>query len=203
MSLAHFSGALISGGLSHGRCHRGQCHDSALQSGDDEHDPASSLTRAELGANLGDGIHKAKAVNQWLETHPRFALLWLTTYGPRANPSERACGDVHDKCTRNHTRNAYAMWSAMSSVTDARTDRGAPSCRSSMRPPRSRLLSCASRPSNKPRLPHECTNLMHSDLACAGWAHSPLPNGGQQRGADGRGSPACACVWLWHSQSAT
>jgi hypothetical protein len=99
-----FFGSPDIGGLSHGRCHRGQCHDSALQSGDDEHDPASSLTRAELGANLGDGIHKAKAVNQWLETHPRFALLWLPTYGPRANPSERACGDVHDRCTRNHTR---------------------------------------------------------------------------------------------------
>lgn len=26
------------------------------------------------------------------------------TYGPRANPIERACGDVHDLCTRHHTR---------------------------------------------------------------------------------------------------
>jgi transposase len=31
-------------------------------------------------------------------------LLWLPTYCPRANPIERAFGDVHDKCTRNHTR---------------------------------------------------------------------------------------------------
>jgi hypothetical protein len=28
----------------------------------------------------------------------------LPTYGPRANPLERAFGDVHDLCTRNHTR---------------------------------------------------------------------------------------------------
>ena len=49
-------------------------------------------------------IHQAKAVNQWLATHPRFALLWLPTYCPRANPIERAFGDVHDKCTRNHKR---------------------------------------------------------------------------------------------------
>jgi transposase len=37
-------------------------------------------------------------------SHPRFVLLWLPTYCPRANPIERAFGDVHDKCTRNHTR---------------------------------------------------------------------------------------------------
>jgi len=49
-------------------------------------------------------IHKAKAVEQWLERHPRFTLLFLPTYCPRANPIERAFGDVHDKCTRNHTR---------------------------------------------------------------------------------------------------
>jgi hypothetical protein len=49
-------------------------------------------------------IHKAKAVEQWLANHPRFTLLWLSTYCPRANPIERVFGDVHDKCTRNHTR---------------------------------------------------------------------------------------------------
>ena len=49
-------------------------------------------------------IHKAKAVEQWIASHPRFALLWLPTYCPRANPIERVFGDVHDKCTRNHTR---------------------------------------------------------------------------------------------------
>jgi transposase len=50
------------------------------------------------------GIHKAKAVAQWLASHPRFTLLFIPTYCPRANPIERAFGDVHDKCTRNHTR---------------------------------------------------------------------------------------------------
>jgi putative transposase len=49
-------------------------------------------------------IHKAKAVEQWLANHPRFTLLWLPTYCPRANPIERVFGDVHDKCTRNHKR---------------------------------------------------------------------------------------------------
>jgi len=49
-------------------------------------------------------IHKAKAVEQWLASHPRFTVLWLPTYCPRANPIERVFGDVHDKCTRNHKR---------------------------------------------------------------------------------------------------
>ena len=49
-------------------------------------------------------IHKAKAVGQWLDAHPRVTLLWLPTYCPRANPIERAFGDVHDCCTRNHQR---------------------------------------------------------------------------------------------------
>ena len=49
-------------------------------------------------------IHHATKVAQWLAAHPRFELLYLPTYCPRANPIERAFGDVHDKCTRNHTR---------------------------------------------------------------------------------------------------
>jgi DDE superfamily endonuclease len=49
-------------------------------------------------------IHKAKAVQQWLSDHPRVTLLFLPTYCPRANPIERAFGDVHDCCTRNHRR---------------------------------------------------------------------------------------------------
>ncbi len=52
------------------------------------------------------GIHKAKAVAAWLAEHPRFELVWLPAYCPRANPIERAFGDVHDKCTRNHKRTA-------------------------------------------------------------------------------------------------
>jgi transposase len=49
-------------------------------------------------------LHTAKKVQQWLAAHPRFTLLYLPTYCPRANPIERAFGDVHDHCTRNHTR---------------------------------------------------------------------------------------------------
>jgi len=48
-------------------------------------------------------IHQAKAVGAWLAQHPRVEILWLPSYCPKANPIERACGDVHDKCTRNHT----------------------------------------------------------------------------------------------------
>jgi transposase len=50
------------------------------------------------------GIHKAKAVERWLATHPRFEVLFLPTYCPQANPIERVFGDVHDQCTRNHQR---------------------------------------------------------------------------------------------------
>ena len=50
------------------------------------------------------GIHKAKAVERWLAAHSRFELLFLPTYCPKANPSERAFADIHDKCTRNHQR---------------------------------------------------------------------------------------------------
>ena len=53
-------------------------------------------------------LHKAKKVQQWLAAHPRFTLLYLPTYCPAANPIERAFGDVHDNCTRNHTRKR--MW---------------------------------------------------------------------------------------------
>jgi len=65
--------------------------------------PARQMTRIYVVAD-NYCIHKAKAVEQWLASHPRFTLLWLPTYCPRANPIERAFGDVHDKCTRNHQR---------------------------------------------------------------------------------------------------
>jgi transposase len=65
--------------------------------------PASEVTRIYVVVD-NYCIHKAKAVEQWLAHHPRFALLWLPTYCPRANPIERVFGDVHDTCTRNHQR---------------------------------------------------------------------------------------------------
>src|SRR5215471_5739148 len=49
-------------------------------------------------------IHKAKVVERWLGAHPRFEIVYLPTYCPKANPIERVFGDVHDKCTRNHKR---------------------------------------------------------------------------------------------------
>lgn len=59
-------------------------------------------------------IHHAQAVAKWLAAHPRFELLYLPTYCPQANPIERAFGDVHDKCTRNHTRKR--MWHLVQDV---------------------------------------------------------------------------------------
>lgn len=59
-------------------------------------------------------IHHAEGVEKWLAAHPRFELLYLPTYCPNANPIERAFGDVHDKCTRNHTRKR--MWHLVQDV---------------------------------------------------------------------------------------
>jgi len=50
------------------------------------------------------GIHKARAVAEWLAKHRRIELLFLPTYCPKANPIERVFWEVHDKCTRNHRR---------------------------------------------------------------------------------------------------
>jgi transposase len=59
-------------------------------------------------------IHKAQAVEQWLAAHPRVELLFLPTYCPKASPIERAFGDVHDKCTRNHKRKR--LWAVVRDV---------------------------------------------------------------------------------------
>src|SRR5262249_11939494 len=59
-------------------------------------------------------IHSAGEVARWLAAHPRFDLLFLPTYCPKANPIERAFGDVHDKCTRNHTRKQ--IWTLVGDV---------------------------------------------------------------------------------------
>ena len=67
------------------------------------HDPAERYTRLS-GVVDHHTLHKAKAVEGWLAAHPRFALRWLPTYCPRANPMARAFGDGHDCCTRNHQR---------------------------------------------------------------------------------------------------
>jgi transposase len=65
--------------------------------------PARAFSRLTVVADNAK-IHHAAEVEKWLAAHPRFELLYLPTYCPNANPIERAFGDVHDKCTRNHTR---------------------------------------------------------------------------------------------------
>jgi hypothetical protein len=65
--------------------------------------PAERYTRLDVVVDHST-IHHAKAVEQGLAAQPRVPRLWLPTDGPRANPIERAFGDVHDLCTRNHTR---------------------------------------------------------------------------------------------------
>lgn len=69
--------------------------------------PAAKFTRIYVVVD-NYRIHAAKAVEAWLAAHPRFELVWLPSYCPRANPIERAFGDVHDKCTRNHKRRRLA-----------------------------------------------------------------------------------------------
>jgi hypothetical protein len=49
------------------------------------------------------GLHKAKAVAQWLAAHPRFELLFLPTYCPQASPIEERPTD-YDPTTRRTNR---------------------------------------------------------------------------------------------------
>jgi transposase len=65
--------------------------------------PAQRFHRIYIVAD-NSKIHKAATVQRWLRQHPRFVLLFLPTYCPRANPIERCFGDLHDKVTRNHRR---------------------------------------------------------------------------------------------------
>jgi putative transposase len=69
--------------------------------------PARVFTRLAVVVD-NSKIHYAGEVAKWLAAHPRFTLLYLPPSCPKATPIERACGDVHDKCTRNHTRRR--MW---------------------------------------------------------------------------------------------
>jgi transposase len=65
--------------------------------------PSRHFDRIYVVADNGK-IHKAAAVQRWLQQHPRFVLLFLPVYCPRSNPIERCFGDLHDKVTRNHRR---------------------------------------------------------------------------------------------------
>lgn len=75
--------------------------------------PVATFTRLSVVVDNSQ-IHYAGEVEKWLAAHPRFELRYLPTYCPKANPIERAFGDVHDKCTRNHTRKR--MWHLVQDV---------------------------------------------------------------------------------------
>jgi DDE superfamily endonuclease/winged helix-turn-helix protein len=75
--------------------------------------PAPQFSRLSVVVD-NSKIHYAGEIAQWLAAHPRFELLYLPTSCPKANPIERAFGDVHDKCTRNHTRKR--MWHLVQDV---------------------------------------------------------------------------------------
>jgi hypothetical protein len=65
--------------------------------------PAAQSRRIDVVVDH-DGMHQATAVQQWFAPQPRLERLFLPTSCPRANPIERVFGDVHDLCTRKHTR---------------------------------------------------------------------------------------------------
>jgi transposase len=75
--------------------------------------PARAFSRLSIVVD-NSKIHYAEEVEKWLAAHPRFKLLFLPTYCPKANPIERAFGEVHDKCTRNHTRKR--IWTLVGDV---------------------------------------------------------------------------------------
>ena len=100
------AGALApaTGPLHHGggpRTPNGRCRD-VLQTLEAAY-PAAHYPRIS-GVVDHDQSHTAKAVHEWFANHPRIRLLLWPTYGPRANPLERAFGDGHARCTRNPTR---------------------------------------------------------------------------------------------------
>jgi len=68
--------------------------------------PAAGGPRREVVADH-DCMHTATAVAQWCVHPPRLTWRWFPMYGPRANPIERAFGDVHDTCPRNHQRQRW------------------------------------------------------------------------------------------------
>jgi hypothetical protein len=109
-------------------------------------------------------IHDAQAVGRWLAAHPRFELMRLPTYCPEANPIERAFGDVHDKCTRNHKRTKLTELIADVERHVETNGRGNTNSQRSISNQTSRRCW---RASPRPRFSNlrECANLAHSGLA--------------------------------------
>jgi hypothetical protein len=75
--------------------------------------PVSPFPRLSVVADNAQ-IHHAGEVEKGLAAHPRFALLFLPTSCPRVKPSERAFGEVPDKCTRKQTRTR--LWPLVQAV---------------------------------------------------------------------------------------
>jgi len=101
--------------------------------------PAPRVTRISVVVDHSC-IDKAQAVEQRLASHPRFPLLRLPTDCPRANPMERAFGDVHDNRPWRYR---------LSQVYDA---------------PESTAAVEHLAVETQARSPRECTNLMWADL---------------------------------------
>jgi len=74
------------------------------------HSPITRKVQPDLCVVDNYSIHRSKDVEKWLGVHLRFELLWLPTYCPRANPIERAFGDV-----------SRQMYSQPSEKTDRRS----------------------------------------------------------------------------------
>ena len=71
--------------------------------------PAPRFERI-CGVADNDKIHQAAAVRHGRRPPPRLALLFLPTYGPRANPLERCFGDRHDKVPGTIGVNGGGTW---------------------------------------------------------------------------------------------
>jgi transposase len=70
-------------------------------------------------------IHTAGDVRRWLARHPRFVLLWLPRYCPKANPIERVFADLHDQITRHHRhRTLPPLWAEVQSYWRRRAHHG-------------------------------------------------------------------------------
>ena len=112
-------------------------------------------------------IHKAKLVEEWLAAHPRVTLLWLPTYCPRTNPIERAFGDVHDCCTRNHRRKRLP--DLVTDVADHLQWNGPWKYQLSELYYEPAVTAAVERmpQRNTQKLPRECANLVWTDLVSA------------------------------------
>jgi hypothetical protein len=58
-------------------------------------------------------IHTAKAVEEWIASHPRFELVWLPVYCPRANPiSESSATCMTSACATTSGLISLNWWRA-------------------------------------------------------------------------------------------